>query len=145
MPFPYFGAAMRPENNHTQSQPLLPKGGSYPLIPQHVKVDVEIQRTAEGQDQDDSADAGGLSAEPGLPDEMLGNDASDDAQHRAHYFGAAGEQEAQRIGTLNTQWRTGCSGKTSPTCSAALSAMRWAPKLGQNPRRLQLKATRGSA
>jgi len=36
------------------------------------------------------------------------------------------------------------SGKTSSTSSAALSAMRLAPQLGQNPRRLQLNATRCS-
>ena len=37
-------------------------------------------------------------------------------------------------GKLNTHWRTGCSGKTSSTSSAALSAMRRAPQLGQKPR-----------
>jgi hypothetical protein len=43
---------------------------------------------------------------------------------------------------LNTHQRTGCSGKTSSTSGAALSAMRRAPQLGQQPRRLQLNATR---
>lgn len=35
----------------------------------------------------------------------------------------------------------GCSGSTSSTSKAALSAIRRAPQLGQKPRRLQLKAT----
>ncbi len=39
----------------------------------------------------------------------------------------------------------GCSGSTSSTSKAALSAIRRAPQLGQKPRRLQLKATRCSA
>src|SRR3990167_2781083 len=38
----------------------------------------------------------------------------------------------------------GTAGSTSSTNSAALSAMRLAPQLGQKPRRLQLKATRRS-
>ena len=42
-------------------------------------------------------------------------------------------------------WRTGCSGNTSSRSSAVLPAMRRAPQLGQNPRRLQLKATSCSA
>ena len=29
VPFPYFGAAMRPEHNHTHGQPLPPKASSY--------------------------------------------------------------------------------------------------------------------
>ena len=43
-------------------------------------------------------------------------------------------------GRLSTHWRTGCLGKISSTSSAALSAMRRAPQLGQKPRRLQLNA-----
>ena len=48
-------------------------------------------------------------------------------------------------GTLNTHWRTGCSGNTSSTSSAALSAMRRAPQLGEKLRLLQLNATKCSA
>lgn len=44
-------------------------------------------------------------------------------------------------GKLSTHWRIGTSGKTSSTKSAALSAMRRAPQLGQKPLRLQLMAT----
>ena len=39
-----------------------------------------------------------------------------------------------------THWRNGTSGNTSSASRAAVSAMRRAPQLGQNPRRLQLKA-----
>ena len=42
-------------------------------------------------------------------------------------------------GKLSTHCRTGCSGKTSSTSSAALSVMCRAPQLGQKPRRLQLR------
>jgi hypothetical protein len=38
-------------------------------------------------------------------------------------------------------WQKVCSGKTSFTSSAALSAMRRAPQLGHKPRRLRLNAT----
>ncbi len=36
--------------------------------------------------------------EPGLADQMRGQHAIDDAQHMAHDFGTAGEQEAQGKG-----------------------------------------------
>lgn len=48
-------------------------------------------------------------------------------------------------GSDNTHWRTGCCGRTSSTSSAAVSAIRRAPQLGQKPRRLQLNATSFSA
>ncbi len=67
------------------------------------------------------------------------------AQHLAHDRRVAGKQEAQARGnrgngTLSTHWRTGRFGNTSSTNNAALSAIRLTPQLGQNPRRLQLKA-----
>lgn len=40
------------------------------------------------------------------------------------------------LGTLNIHWLNGCSGNTSSTSNAALSAIRQAPQLVQNPRRL---------
>ena len=58
------------------------------------------------------------------------------AQYPAHDLGQLANRKRKGYGTLNTHWRTGCSGKTSSTSSAALSAMRRAPQLGQNPRRL---------
>ena len=45
---------------------------------------------------------------------------------------------------LNTHWRIDCCGKTSSTKSAALSAMRLAPQLGQKLRCLQLNANKRS-
>ena len=35
VPFPYFGAAMRPEHNHTHGQPLPPISEFLSLIAQH--------------------------------------------------------------------------------------------------------------
>jgi len=48
-------------------------------------------------------------------------------------------------GNDNTHLRSGLHGITSSTNSAALSAIRRAPQLGQNPRRLQRNATSFSA
>ena len=45
------------------------------------------------------------------------------------------------IGNESTHWRTGTRGITQSTRWAALCAMRRAPQEGQNPRRLQEKAT----
>ena len=45
------------------------------------------------------------------------------------------------IGSDRTHWRTGTWGMTWSTRCAAVCAMRRAPHEGQNPRRLQLKAT----
>jgi hypothetical protein len=45
------------------------------------------------------------------------------------------------IGNDNTHWRTGTRGMTCSTKWAAASTMRRAPHEGQNPRRLQEKAT----
>ena len=47
----------------------------------------------------------------------------------------------RRIGNESTHWRTGTRGMTQSTRWAALCAMRRAPQEGQNPRRLQAKAT----
>jgi hypothetical protein len=57
---------------------------------------------------------------------------------------AAGKQESQLKWKASTHWRMGCSGKTSSTNRAALSAIRLAPQLGQKSLRLHLKATRCS-
>ena len=46
------------------------------------------------------------------------------------------------IGSDSTHWRTGTCGMTWSTGCAAVCAMRRAPHAGQNPRRLQLNATR---
>ena len=46
------------------------------------------------------------------------------------------DRKRNGYGTLKTHWRTGCSENTSSTSSAALSAMRRAPQLGQKSRRL---------
>jgi hypothetical protein len=48
-------------------------------------------------------------------------------------------------GTLNTHCRIGLCGNTSSTSNAALSAIRRAPQLGQNPRFLQLNANNRSS
>jgi len=48
-------------------------------------------------------------------------------------------------GSDSAHWRIGCCGKTSSTSTAAVSAIRRAPQLGQKPRRLQLNATSFSA
>lgn len=48
------------------------------------------------------------------------------------------------INPCAAHWRMGCSGNTSSSSSAALSAMPLAPQLRQNTRRLQLNATRCS-
>jgi hypothetical protein len=62
-----------------------------------VKVDVEVQRTAEALDQGDRAGPGRLVAMARFLDQMRGNDAVNDAQHLTHDLGPAGEQEAQGI------------------------------------------------
>jgi len=48
------------------------------------------------------------------------------------------------MGKLITHWRMGLMGSTSSTRWIALSDMRRPPQLGQNPRRLQLNATKCS-
>jgi len=48
--------------------------------------------------------------------------------------GRLANRKRKGYGKLNTHWRTGCSGKTSSTNRAALSAIRRAPQLGQKPR-----------
>jgi hypothetical protein len=47
-------------------------------------------------------------------------------------------------GKLNTHCRTGCSGKTASTSNVALSAIRRAPQLGQNPQRSPKAPTVGA-
>ena len=59
--------------------------------------------------------------------------------------GSLANRNRKGCGTLGTHRRTGRSGNTSSTRWVALSAMRRAPQLGQNPRLLQLKATSRSA
>jgi hypothetical protein len=55
--------------------------------------------------------------------------------------GWAANRMRRGIGNESTHWRTGTRGMTQSTRCAAASAMRRAPQEGQNPRRLQEKAT----
>ena len=66
------------------------------------------------------------------------------AQHPAYDLGQLANRKRKGYGTLNTHWRTGCSGKTSSTRSAPLYAIRRASQLGQKPRRLHENARRCS-
>ena len=50
---------------------------------QHVEMDVKIERRSKPLDQRDSAGAGRLVGKPGLPDQVGGDDAVDDAEHLA--------------------------------------------------------------
>jgi len=62
----------------------------------HDFVNVEVQRRAEALDQRNRAGAGGLLRVAGLPDQVRGNDAIDDAEHTADQRRMCREQKAQR-------------------------------------------------
>ena len=64
---------------------------------QHVRRNVEIQRTAEALDQRDRAGVCALLGVTGFVDQVCCNGAVDNAQHPAHDRRPAGEQKAQWI------------------------------------------------
>jgi len=66
--------------------------------PQHVEVDVEIQRAAEALDQGHHAALRRIPRHAGLIGKPTGDHTMHDAQHRADGLRLAGEQEAQRVG-----------------------------------------------
>jgi hypothetical protein len=124
-----------------------------PCAPRHSCIHAHHQRHRAG--------ACRLASEPGLLDQMAGDDPIDDAEHLAHDCWTAGEQETQRIWKaqhplahrllgkhlIDQQRRALGSGScfALPPASLQSSAIRRAPQLGQKPRRLQLNATRCSA
>jgi len=61
-----------------------------------VEVDVEVQRRAEALDQRGRAGAGGLLRVAGLPDQVAGDDAVDDAEHPTDEPRMRGQQKPQR-------------------------------------------------
>ncbi len=65
--------------------------------PQHVEVDVEIQRAAEALDQGHHAALRRIPRHAGLIGKPTGDHTMHDAQHRADRLRLAGEQEAQRV------------------------------------------------
>lgn len=67
--------------------------------------------------------------------------------HNTALITAGSRANRNRCGkrTLSTHWRTGTRGNTSSSGIAAVSTMRRAPQVGQNPRRLLLHATSCSA
>lgn len=73
-------------------------------------------------------------------DQARRDHAVDDTRYPADDLGPAGKPESRWNGKLNNRRRTGCSDNPSSTNRAALSALRRAPQLGQQPRRLQLVA-----
>ena len=83
-----------------------------------MKVDIEIQRTAESLDQGDHASPGLGAGMARLLDEILNG-------------------PVRWKGKLSTHWRMGKRGRTPSTSRAALSTLRWAPQLGQKRCRLQ--------
>ncbi len=62
-----------------------------------MEVEIEVQRTAEALDQRHRAGACRLAGEPGLLDQVTGDDTIDDAEYLAHDRWTAGEQETQGI------------------------------------------------
>ncbi|EKK97637.1 hypothetical protein VCHC61A2_3617 [Vibrio cholerae HC-61A2] len=65
--------------------------------PQHVEVDVQVQRAAETLDQRHRAALGAGAVDAGLIGQPAGDHALHDAQHRANGFWLAGEQETQGV------------------------------------------------
>ncbi len=64
------------------------------IEPQHVKVDVHVERAAEALDQRHRAALRAGAFDARLIRQPARDHARDDPQHRADGFGAAGEQEA---------------------------------------------------
>ena len=64
----------------------------------HVEVHIEVQRAAEALDQRHRACPRVLAREPSLADQVRGEAAMDDAEHRAHDRRFVGEQEPKRVG-----------------------------------------------
>ena len=81
---------------------LAPRGLDVRVVhavePQHVEVDVEIQRAAEALDQGHHAALRRIPRHAGLIGKPTGDHTMHDAQHRADGLRLAGEQEAQRVG-----------------------------------------------
>ena len=65
---------------------------------EHVDMHVEIQRATEALDQRHRACLRVLARESGLADQVSGEAAMDDAEHRAHGRRLVGEQEPKRVG-----------------------------------------------
>ena len=60
---------------------------------EHVEVHVEVQRAAEALDQPHRTRLRALARESGLADQVGGETAMGDAEHRAHRRGIIGEEE----------------------------------------------------
>lgn len=71
------------------------RGGVNTIQKQHVKVHIEIQRTAESLDQRYRAGLRCLSSESCFLDQVGREGPVHDPQHTPHQFRAAGEQESQ--------------------------------------------------
>lgn len=91
-----FGAGRRPD----PEEPGCSIGtlNVHAIEEQHVKVNVEVQCTAEALDQGDGTGLGRLVGIARFLDQMRGDDAVNDAQHPAHDLRPAGEQKAQLKG-----------------------------------------------
>ncbi len=87
--------------------------------PQHVEVDVEIQRAAEALDQGHRTALGAGAVDAGLIGQPAGDHALHDAQHR-QWLLACWRTGNARYGKLSTHCRTGRGPNTSSTVPRTL-------------------------
>ena len=80
---------------------LAPRGLDVRVVhavePQHVEVNIQVQRAAEALDQGHHAALRRIPRHAGLIGKPTGDHTMHDAQHRADRLRLAGEQEAQRV------------------------------------------------
>jgi len=80
---------------------LAPRGLDVRVVhavePQHVEVNIQVQRAAEALDQGHRTALGAGAVDAGLIGQPAGDHALHDAQHRANGFWLAGEQETQGV------------------------------------------------
>src|SRR3954471_23208572 len=108
---------------------------------QAMQMNVEMGRRAEALDERDRTAVSLAAFASRLFDQKGGNDTMDVCNSGESRSGWAANRMRSGIGNESTHWRTGTRGITQSTRWAALCAMRRAPQEGQNPRRLQEKAT----
>ena len=99
---------------HPLKARLAVPAGIHPVEQQHMKVDIEIERTAEALDGRHRTGAGAPTRVTSLPDLVGGQYAVDDPLHPAHHHRAGREQKTQRIRKAQHPLANrGCSNRTA--------------------------------
>lgn len=109
-----------------------------------VEMDVEIDRGSEPLDERHQAAPGNTGSQPCAARQRRGQCPRHHRSTRVSSGGRAANSRRSGHGNDRTHWRTDTWGNTCSTSPAAVSTIRRAPHDGQNPRHLQLNATRYS-